>query len=105
MKQTYFKSQPVLPAIRDAMAKDSRREEEVLPVHDFSSGNIARLLAQHRRDLRESVKHFLEVFKKAFVDSPKGLAYSPTGGTEVQKRDLIQYFRQVHDVLAKMTNV
>jgi len=111
MSKKYLKPAPEPPAIRDAMAKASQREEEGLPVYDFSSGNIGRLLMEYQifDDFSLSLGQMPDTFRKvaralsegireAFVDSVQGLAYSPTGGTEAHKRNAGRYFRQVHGV-------
>lgn len=107
----YLKPPPDPPAIRDAMAKASKREEEGLPVFDFSSGNIGRLLLEfdvfsdisiQTGDMPDRFKPIAEALsrglKKSFENSPEGLAYSPTGGTTPQKKTVINYFKQVHNV-------
>lgn len=111
MNQPYIKPTPEPPAIRDAMAKASEREEGGLPVYDFSSGNIGRLVGDYQVFEEFSLKTgevpegFLGVaeaikrgLRKSFVESPVGLSYSPTGGTEAQKKNVIKYFQQVHNV-------
>lgn len=109
--KTYLKPPPEPPAIRDAMAKASKREEEGLPVYDFSSGNIGRLLLEYdvfsdisintgnMPDRFEPIAEALyKGLKKSFAGSPKGLAYSPTGGTQTQQKTVIEYFKQIHNV-------
>lgn len=109
--KNYLKPPPDPPAIRDAMAKASKREEEGLPVYDFSSGNIGRLLmgydvfsevsvriGQMPESFASIAEAITEGLKEAFVGSPSGLAYSPTGGTENQKKTVIRYFNQVHEM-------
>lgn len=109
--KTYLKPPPDPPAIRDAMAKASKREEEGLPVYDFSSGNIGRLLLKYNvfsdmtiqtGDMPSSFAPIAEALyeglRQSFVGSPSGLAYSPTGGTSPQKKTVIDYFKRVHNL-------
>jgi len=115
LNYSFLKPVPEPPAIRDAMAKVSKREENDMPVYDFSSGNIGRLLMEYEifKDISfqagetptsfESIAEALaRGIKKSFAGKPKGLAYSPTGGTEAQKETAIKYFSLVHGLpLAK----
>lgn len=111
MTKKYLKPTPEPPAIRDAMAKASEREEKGLPVYDFSSGNIGRLLMAYNlfsdfsieagnipKPMMKIANAISEGFKKAFIHSPQGLSYSPTGGTEAQKIRVIRYYIKVHGV-------
>ena len=111
MKKKYLKPAPSPPAIRDAMAKASEREEKGLDVYDFSSGNIGRLIAGNKifgnytlsiEDIPEGFEQIAEALKsgieESFISAPKGLAYSPTGGTEEQKKVAARYFNEIHNV-------
>ncbi|MFP4588779.1 MAG: aminotransferase class I/II-fold pyridoxal phosphate-dependent enzyme, partial [Candidatus Acetothermia bacterium] len=111
MSKTYLKPAPEPPAIRDAMARASRRQERGEPVYDFSSGNIGRLLMEYNpfQDISVDTGRMPESFEpvakalargmqKAFAGKPQGLSYSPTGGTEAQRRTAIQYFKKIHGV-------
>ncbi|MEM2998521.1 MAG: hypothetical protein QW542_06210, partial [Thermoproteota archaeon] len=92
----FLKPPPPPPAIREAMAKASAREEAGLPVIDFSSGNVGKILADQRlfnrfelevndalppplRLISEALKNGLT---EAFYKGLTGIAYSPTGGAE-----------------------
>lgn len=108
----FLKPQPPPPAIREAMAKASAREESGLPVIDFSSGNVGKILANQRlfnrfelevngalppplRLIGEALKNGLT---EAFYTGLNGIAYSPTGGTESVKKWVLKYFREFHGV-------
>lgn len=111
MNYEFLKPAPETPAIKEAMARVSSREEAGLPVYDFSSGNIGRLLMKYEvfsdidlatgempdefRPISEAIESGV---KKAFSGSPDGLSYSPTGGTDEQKRTAVKYFKEVHDL-------
>jgi len=111
-RQRFLVPPPPPPAIRYAMAKATEREEKGLPVVDFSSGNVGRLplnlnlfiemKIEVNGDLPEELLPLAEALKRgildAFYPSPKGLAYSPTGGTGPVKGQVIRYFREVHGV-------
>ena len=112
MKQKFLSPSPPPPAIRDAMAKAVERKLRGLQVFDFSSGNIGNLLLNQaifsRFELRVSdslpkeLKLIAEGLRKGVIDSyyprPRGLAYSPTGGTEPIKKLVVRYFREIHGV-------
>ena len=108
----FLKPPPPPPAIREAMAKASAREEAGLPVIDFSSGNVGKILAEQRlftrfelevnealppplRLIGEALKNGLT---EAFYQGLTGIAYSPTGGTETVKKWVLKYFREFHGV-------
>ena len=111
MNYKFLKPVPETPAIKEAMSRVSSREESGLPVYDFSSGNIGRLLMEYKvfsdidiktgempeefRPISDALKSGI---KKAFAGSPDGLSYSPTGGTESQKKTVVRYFNQIHDI-------
>jgi len=111
-RQSFLVPPPPPPAIRYAMAKAAEREEKGLPVVDFSSGNVGRLPLNLKLftdmkmevdgDLPEELRPLAEALKRgileAFYSSPKGLAYSPTGGTGPVKGQVMRYFREVHGV-------
>ncbi|MEM2902070.1 MAG: pyridoxal phosphate-dependent aminotransferase [Candidatus Bathyarchaeia archaeon] len=108
----FLKPPPPPPAIREAMAKASAREEAGLPVIDFSSGNVGKILADQRlfnrfelevndalppplRLISEALKNGLT---EAFYKGLTGIAYSPTGGAESVKKWVLKYFREFHGV-------
>ncbi len=111
-KQDFLLPPPIPPAIRVAMAKAAQREERRLPVIDFSSGSIGKLLFKTKlfskieidvnKGLTEELRLIAEAVKQGIVDSyfpePKGLAYFPTGGTGRVKESIIDYFKEVHGV-------
>jgi aspartate/methionine/tyrosine aminotransferase len=111
-KQNFLLPSPIPPAIRVAMAKAARREEEELPVIDFSSGSIGKLLfklnlfnkvdIEVNKELSQELQLIAEAVKQGILESyypsPKGLAYFPTGGTEWVKKWVIEYFKEVHGV-------
>jgi len=112
MRQEYLLPSPPPPAIREAMAKAVERKERGLEVFDFSSGNIGNLLVSQtifgkfELTVNDSVpaelKGIVEGLREGVVGSyypyPKGLAYSPTGGTQPIRKLVAQYFREVHGV-------
>ncbi len=109
---SFLRPIPPPPAIREAMAKASAREDAGLPVIDFSSGNVGKILASQRlfsrfnlevdgslppplRLIGEALKNGLT---EAFHTGLSGIAYSPTGGTELVRRWVVKYFREFHGV-------
>jgi len=100
------------PAIRDAMAKAVERKMKGLPTFDFSSGNIGNLLLRKKlfegfnaevddslpKELGQIAEGLREGLIESYYPHPKGLAYSPTGGTEPIKKLVIRYFREIHGV-------
>ena len=112
MKQEYLLPSPPPPAIREAMAKAVERKERGLEVFDFSSGNIGNLLASQTifgkfeltindsvpAELKGMVEGLREGVLGSYYPHPKGLAYSPTGGTQPIRKLVAQYFREVHGV-------
>lgn len=112
MKQGFLSPSPPPPAIREAMAKAVERTRRGLPVFDFSSGNVGNLALNQtlfsrfeleaNKDLPAELRVLAEGLKEGITGSyhprPKGLAYSPTGGTEPIKELVIRYFREVHGV-------
>ncbi|MEM2843349.1 MAG: pyridoxal phosphate-dependent aminotransferase [Candidatus Bathyarchaeia archaeon] len=111
-EQSFLLPPPTPPAIRVAMAKAARREEIGLPVIDFSSGSIGKLLfklnlftkldIEVNKELSRELQLIAEAVKQgileAYYPSPKGLAYFPTGGTEWVKKWVIEYFKEMHGV-------
>lgn len=112
MKQEFLSPNPPQPAIREAMAKAVERMQKGLPVFDFSSGNVGNLALNQtffskfelraNESLPAELRILAEALEKGITDSyhprPKGLAYSPTGGTESIKKLVIRYFREIHGV-------
>jgi len=112
MKQEFLSPSPPPPAIREAMAKAVERRQKGLPVFDFSSGNVGNLALNQRffsdfelkvsGDLPAELRMLAEGLREGMLESyhpkPKGLAYSPTGGTEPIKKLVVRYFREVHGV-------
>jgi len=108
----FLSPSPPPPAIRDAMAKAVERKMEGLPTFDFSSGNVGNLLLRQRlfesfsievdKSLPAELRQIAEGLRDGLIESyyphPKGLAYSPTGGTELIKKLVIRYFREIHGV-------
>lgn len=108
----FLKERPAPPAIREAMAKASQREEKGLPVVDFSSGNVGKVILNERlfskfdievdENLPDSLKIIAEALKNgllnAFYFKLTGLSYSPTGGTDAAKLIALKYFREFHGV-------
>jgi len=111
-KQKFLLPSPIQPPIRDAMAKASEREEKKLPVIDFSSGNVGKMPFNQRlfskmdieinKDLPEGLQIIAVALKKGILDSffinSEGLAYTPTGGTNTVKKQVIKYFSEVHGI-------
>ncbi|MEF8832067.1 MAG: pyridoxal phosphate-dependent aminotransferase [Candidatus Thermoplasmatota archaeon] len=98
------------PAIKDAMAKASKRKEKGLPVSNFASGNVGQMPInlkfmdmdiQTGTDLPQELKSLSKAMergiKKAF-EKPRGLSYSTTGGLDKQKDLALKYFENFHDV-------
>lgn len=112
MAQEYLFPSPPPPAIREAMAKAVNRKDQGLPVFDFSSGNIGNLLVSQTildkleirasRAVADELKPVVDGLVQGLVDSfypyPKGVAYSPTGGSDVIRRLIVRYFREVHGI-------
>lgn len=111
-EQKFLLPLPPPSAIREAMAKAAQREAKGLPVIDFSSGNVGKLLFKLKlftkmdikvsEELPAELRIIAEAVKQGILGSyypnPKGLAYSPTGGTDLMKEQVIRYFREVHGV-------
>ncbi|MBE9513528.1 MAG: pyridoxal phosphate-dependent aminotransferase [Chloroflexi bacterium] len=112
MKQEYLFPSPAPPAIREAMAKAVERKEQGLEVFDFSSGNIGNLLASQSifdkfelstaKSAPVQLRGMIDALGRGIINSyyphPRGLAYSPTGGTEAIRRLVAQYFREIHGI-------
>lgn len=110
--QKFLLPSPIQPPIRDAIAKASEREEKGLPTIDFSSGNVGKLPfyqefftkmdIEVNENLPEGLRFVAEAVKLGIKDSfypnPRALAYSPTGGTDRVKKQVINYFKEVHGV-------
>jgi aspartate/methionine/tyrosine aminotransferase len=110
--QRFLKPIPPQPAIRNAMAKVAEREDNGLPIIDFTSGNVGKLphylrlfskmeievnktLPDELQNLSTSIRRGLNT---SFNSNPLALAYSPAGGTNSIKRCVLRYFREVHGV-------
>ena len=114
-KQKYLLPKPPLPPLSLAIAKATERELKGLPVVDFSSGNVGKLplneklfktmeieVNEHLSDgLRLIASAIKEGLLASFYPSPKGLGYSPTGGSDAIKKPVIRYFREVHAIPLK----
>lgn len=112
LKQDFLSPSPPPPAIREAMAKAIERTQKDLPVFDFSSGNVGNLALNQKffskfeirlnENLPSKLRMLAMGLREGIIGSyhprPQGLAYSPTGGTEIIKKVVIQYFREVHHV-------
>jgi len=112
LKQEFLSSTPPPPAIRNAMAKAVERKQKGLPVFDFSSGNVgnlplnsalfSRVEIKINNSLPVELKILAKGLKEGLLSSyyprPRGLAYSPTGGTNPIKDFVVRYFREVHGV-------
>lgn len=112
MKQDYLLPSPPPPAIREAMAKAVQRKDKGLDVYDFSSGNIGNLMvSQHIfsqmevsvadsviPELRAVVEGLRDGLMNAYYPEPKGVAYSPTGGTDPIRALVARYYRELHGI-------
>jgi ribosomal protein L28 len=93
--QNFLLSSTVPPVIRETINKATLREEKGLPIFDFSSGNIGKLLfkinlfdkidIKVNENLPLELKVIAEAIKEgileAYYPTPKGLSYSSTGET------------------------
>ncbi|MBS3782037.1 MAG: pyridoxal phosphate-dependent aminotransferase [Candidatus Thermoplasmatota archaeon] len=106
----YLREPSEPPAIKDAMAKASKRKEKGLPVSNFASGNVGQMPInlkfmdmdiQTGTDLPQELKSLSKAMergiKKAF-EKPRGLSYSTTGGLDKQKDLALRYFKDFHDI-------
>jgi len=112
MTQDYLLPSPPAPAIREAMAKAVQRKDKGLDVFDFSSGNIGNLMAAQpvfsrmEMDVRDDVPLELKSIVtglrdgvvNAYYPTPRGVAYSPTGGTDHIRALVTRYYRELHGV-------
>jgi len=112
MTQEYLLPSPPAPAIREAMAKAVQRKDKGLDVFDFSSGNIGNLLVSQSvfskmevevsddvlPDLRAIVEGLRDGIVASYHPMPKGVAYSPTGGTGPIRALVARYFRELHGI-------
>ncbi len=110
--QNFLLSSTVPPIIRETINKATLREEKGLPIFDFSSGNIGKLLfkinlfdkidVKVNENLPLELKVIAEAIKEgileAYYPTPKGLSYSPTGGSLQIRKLAIKYFKEVHGV-------
>ena len=112
MKQDFLSPSPPPPAIREAMASVTKREEANLPVIDLSSGNAGKMvLNEHlfthfQLEVNESLPKPLRLISealkrgltKAFYSELAGLPYSTAGGTDAVKHLALKYFKKFHGV-------
>lgn len=112
MTQEYLLPSPPAPAIREAMAKAVQRKDKGLEVFDFSSGNIGNLMAAQPvfskmemevsddvpADLKAIVLGLRDGVVNAYYPTPRGVAYSPTGGTDSIRALVARYYRELHGV-------
>jgi len=112
LEKEFLSPPPPPPAIRDAMAKAVERKMKGLPTFDFSSGNVGNLLLRQKffevfkieiseslpKELKQIAEGLREGLMESYYPNPRGLAYSPTGGTELIKKLVIKYFREIHGV-------
>ncbi|RLI17501.1 hypothetical protein DRO54_11440 [Candidatus Bathyarchaeota archaeon] len=112
LEKEFLSPPPPPPAIRDAMAKAVERKMKGLPTFDFSSGNVGNLLLRQKffevfkieiseflpKELKQIAEGLREGLIESYYPNPRGLAYSPTGGTELIKKLVIKYFREIHGV-------
>ena len=112
MSQEYLLPSPPAPAIREAMAKAVQRKDKGLDVYDFSSGNIGNLMVSQQvfasmevtvadsviPELRPVVEGLRDGILSAYYPMPKGVAYSPTGGTGPIRALVARYFRELHGI-------
>jgi len=112
MNQEYLLPSPPAPAIREAMAKAVQRKEKGLDVYDFSSGNIGNLMVSQEvfsamdvtvadsviPELRPVVEGLRDGILASYYPTPKGVAYSPTGGTNPIRALVARYFRELHGI-------
>lgn len=110
--QSFLRSIPSQPAIRNAMAKVAEKEEQGLPVIDFTSGNVGKLplhlklFSKMELEVNNTLPDELQAISAAistglnasFNPKPRALSYSPAGGTSSLKRYVLRYFRDVHGV-------
>ena len=110
---------PPKSAISLVIARASERREKGLPVIDFSSGNVGmlpynlglfdKLDIQIKKELNSSLNLVAEAVKqgilKAYYPNPAALSYSPASGTTSIKKEVIRYFREVHGVPLKDTDL
>ncbi len=103
---------PSIPGIREAMAGVSYREETNLPVTDFSSGNVGKIVnnlnlfsdlqIEVNNELIKPLKLISEAIRRGLLSSfypiSNGLPYSPTGGTDSAKLLAMEYFRKFHGI-------
>jgi len=50
------------------------------------------------KELKQIAEGLREGLMESYYPNPRGLAYSPTGGTELIKKLVIKYFREIHGV-------
>jgi len=112
MRQDYLLPSPPAPAIREAMAKAVQRKEKGLEVYDFSSGNIGNLMVSQPvfskmdvevadsviPELRPVVEGLRDGIVSSYHPMPKGVAYSPTGGTDSIRALVARYYRELHGI-------
>ena len=109
---SFLRDPSAQPAIREAMAKVTQREETGLPVIDFSSGNAGKIIIKEHlftkfqieinESLEKPLKMIGEALKKgllrAFYSELAGLSYSTAGGTDAVRLLALKYFRKFHGI-------
>jgi len=112
MAQEYLLPSPPAPAIREAMAKAVQRKDKGLEVFDFSSGNIGNLMVSQPvfsrmeldvsddvpANLKAIVQGLRDGIVNAYYPMPRGVAYSPTGGTDHIRSLVARYYRELHGI-------
>jgi len=104
----YLKEPSEPPAIKNAMARASKRKDKGLPVSNFASGNVGQMPANLEfmefeiktgNDLPEELKNLSKAIERGIIkafEKPKGLSYSTTGGVDEQKDLVMRYFEEFH---------
>ncbi len=108
----FLKECPSPPGIKEAMASVAHREELDLPVIDFGSGNVGKMIVDSRLfskfqievngELVKPLRLIGEALKRGLLNSfyfkLAGLSYSPAGGTDSVKLLVLRYFKKFHGV-------
>lgn len=106
----YLREPQETPAIKEAMSKASKRQEQGLPVSNFASGNVGqmpmnmnfmKISGELNLDLPQEIQSLnraiLRGIKNAF-EKPNGLSYTTTGGLDSQKELALKYFKRFHNI-------